>query len=330
MGPFVIPDIPEPPKCDPSEEDLPDVFGFDTNCDGIDGDEAASIFVASYGDDEASGTKFEPMLTIKAALERAAEDPTKSWVLLQEGLYEGPVSLKSGVSIAGGYELGWARDGNGFSTIKGSSSVLKGRPVLRGDNIVDTTYVMNLELRPEEQIDQGDSVFTVVLLDSPAVIFERMFIIGGTAGRGFDGMPGTPGDNGDRGGNGGNGAESSGGLCSDKSRPSAGSPGTSSCGSTGGTGGRPGRSSDSGDGGTAGSPSEDGESGGSAGGGGAKQSRGKDGQPGPDGLPGQPGQGAVGGGAFDNFDWIAASGMDGSAGRYGGGGGGAGGGGGGE
>jgi len=330
MAPFMIPDVPDEPECDMNAIDLPDRYGFDTNCDGIDGDIAQSVFVASYGDDSFDGSRFEPKRTIQAALDQASMDPTKTWVLVQEGLYDGPLTLVDGVSIAGGYELGWARDGDGFSTLTGGNSVLKGTPTIRGTGIITPTYLMNLEVRPEQQIPPGESVYTVALLDSPAVILERMFILGGTAGNGLDGAPGEPGDNGPRGGKGGDGKEDGGGVCSRNDRPSAGSGGQNSCGGgNGGDGGRPGKGDNGGDNGTGGESSADGASGGSAGSGGSKKNSGTAGSDGADGEAGEPGVGAGPGGYFDNFNWVAQSGSVGGVGSYGAGGGGGGGGGGG-
>ena len=331
MAPFMIPDVPETPECDMNAEDLPDRYGFDTNCDGIDGDAEQSVFVASYGDDSFSGTRYEPKRTIQAALELASMDPSKTWVLVQEGLYDGPLTLVDGVSIAGGYELGWARDGDGFSTVSGGNSVLKGTPTIRGTNIITPTYLMNLEVRPEEQIAPGESVYTIALLDSPAVIFERMFVIGGTAGNGLDGASGAPGDNGPNGGKGGDGREHSSGLvCSEKGQPPRGSGGVGSCGGGyGGDGGLSGVGDDSGTGGSKGEDSANGAPGGSAGGGGRKKTSGTAGGDGADGAGGEPGMGASPGGYFENFNWIAQSGSVGGVGSFGAGGGGGGGGGGG-
>ncbi|CAD7703591.1 unnamed protein product [Ostreobium quekettii] len=279
MAPFMIPDVPDEPECDMNAIDLPDRYGFDTNCDGIDGDIAQSVFVASYGDDSFDGSRFEPKRTIQAALDQASMDPTKTWVLVQEGLYDGPLTLVDGVSIAGGYELGWARDGDGFSTLTGGNSVLKGTPTIRGTGIITPTYLMNLEVRPEEQIPPGESVYTVALLDSPAVILERMFILGGTAGNGLDGAPGEPGDNGPRGGKGGDGKEDGGGSAGVQIRSTrivigqggnGGRGGNGGPGGDGGPGGKGGKRDDDdglgGDGGDGGKGGLGGTGGGGAGG----------------------------------------------------------------
>jgi hypothetical protein len=85
---YTIPDIPIVDECDPADEDLPDRFAIDSNCDGIDGDESRSVFVASYGDDLNDGSRYMPLLTLQRAIDMVAADPDRDWVLAQEGRYQ--------------------------------------------------------------------------------------------------------------------------------------------------------------------------------------------------------------------------------------------------
>ena len=83
-----------------SDTDFPD--GIDQNCDGVDGEVDAAIYVAKNGDDDASGTLLDPMLTIQAALDRAKEDGKRD-VYVATGVYAETVELKEGVGLYGGY-----------------------------------------------------------------------------------------------------------------------------------------------------------------------------------------------------------------------------------
>ncbi len=323
---YTLPDIPIVDECDMQAEDLPDRFGIDLNCDGIDGDESRSVFVASYGDDSNDGSRYMPLKTIQAAIDLANQTPSKDWVLVQEGLYREVLQLQEGVNIAGGYELGWKRDGNGFAQVEG------GNPTIIGLGIEQETLLMNLDVRPVEEFEEGrSSVVTMALEQSPGVVLERMFIVGGAGARGADGAQGAQGVSGTRGANGGNGKEdSSGVICSSNSRPSGGLGGVSACGGApGGDGGRPGKEHDSGDTGTSGESTPEGVAGGGGGPGGASSRVGTPGDDGGAGVSGVPGVGASNSGSFFGYEWqgnIGGIGFTGSGGAGGGGGGGGGGG----
>jgi hypothetical protein len=101
--------------------DLPDEAFEDANCDGIDGDVSMAIFVAPAqwdGDDFNPGTMELPKLTIEAAL-AAAESSGKTMVLVSAGTYSGPITLRPGISIYGGFHkpLDWARSVDHVCTI---------------------------------------------------------------------------------------------------------------------------------------------------------------------------------------------------------------------
>ena len=76
--------------------------GNDLNCDGVDGEIDAAIFVAKNGNDLNPGTIDEPMLSIQAAINTAA-DLGKRDVLVATGVYNGSIELLTGVSVFGGY-----------------------------------------------------------------------------------------------------------------------------------------------------------------------------------------------------------------------------------
>src|SRR5262249_51744579 len=69
----------------PGASDKPDVGFVDSNCDGIDGTAAKSIFVTPKGVDTNSGTREQPKKTVAAAVAAAAADDLA--VLVAAGTY---------------------------------------------------------------------------------------------------------------------------------------------------------------------------------------------------------------------------------------------------
>src|SRR5689334_650094 len=58
-------------SCAPGAADKPDLDFVDSNCDGIDGDKANAIFVATNGSDANDGSFGKPKLTMQAAIDAA-------------------------------------------------------------------------------------------------------------------------------------------------------------------------------------------------------------------------------------------------------------------
>ena len=127
-------DAPDAPidafTCDSMREDLPDLGGFDVNCDGIDGDPDLAIFVATAadgGDDANPGTRAAPVATIAAGLTRAA-GATGTHVYVAIGDYSESLDLVGGVSVFGGFDPDdWSRPP------AGSTRVLGGPIAVRAD-----------------------------------------------------------------------------------------------------------------------------------------------------------------------------------------------------
>jgi hypothetical protein len=90
---------PSDPAIHPGAEDPPDLDFADTNCDGIDGDEAKAVFVSPQGNDASPGTKDRPKRQIQAAVTAAAL--TGRYVIAATGGYGGIVTA-SGVDVYGG------------------------------------------------------------------------------------------------------------------------------------------------------------------------------------------------------------------------------------
>ena len=98
--------------------EVPDPLFADENCDGIDGDVTRAVFVASSGADGGACTQAAPCLTLAYA-QAAAVAAGKDHVYVQVGSYPGPVELRSGLSIFGGYDLAWVRGPAATVTLHG-------------------------------------------------------------------------------------------------------------------------------------------------------------------------------------------------------------------
>jgi hypothetical protein len=145
-----------------SADDQPDDNFTDDNCDGIDGNAAAAVFVATSGSDANPGTMQAPMLTINAAIARAV-CATKVAVYVSDGTYEGRVTLVSGVSIYGGYSAasGWARSMTYVATIL-SSSVADGRiSAVEGASITAPTTLDRLTIQTAATAVAGASSYAL-------------------------------------------------------------------------------------------------------------------------------------------------------------------------
>lgn len=79
--------------------DIPD--GFDTNCDGVDGEVLNAIFVAKNGLDTNVGSIASPVLTVQKAINLASGKLRDVYVAT--GVYQESISLVAGVGVYGGY-----------------------------------------------------------------------------------------------------------------------------------------------------------------------------------------------------------------------------------
>ena len=98
--------------CNPSSVDDPDDNFSDTNCDGIDGDKSAAIFVAITGNDSTDGSMAHPVATITHGIELAIASSKDVYVC--KGNYaENTIQLAShAVRVYGGYDCtaNWVRN----------------------------------------------------------------------------------------------------------------------------------------------------------------------------------------------------------------------------
>jgi len=307
-------------ECQYVGPDLPNDTFADTNCDGIDGDASAAIFVAVTGSDANPGTRQQPVFSIAAAFARATA-ASKTQIYVSKGIYDARVSLVNGISIYGGYDAqnNWARSAANIVTIQ-SNAVLNGRvTAVEGNTITMPTTLDRLTIKTLDTASAGVSNYAMYCNNCSGVTLRNSSLIAGAAG------PGSSGTNGTTGSNGSAGAGGSDGSCDTAGTRTGGVGGTSSCGRTGGSGGNGGAAGlNSGANGFAGA-------GGTAGGfGGLGGDPGQPGNPGvlgSTGANGTNGTGGTGGSTSTNF-WVGTVGATGAVGVNGNGGGGGGGGGG--
>ncbi|MDI1452197.1 hypothetical protein QHF85_49610, partial [Polyangium sp. 6x1] len=298
--------------------DLPDDTFADTNCDGIDGDASAAVFVAKNGSDLNAGTRESPMATISAGISKAVVLGKKQ-VYVSQGLYDGRIALANGVSVYGGYSAqnGWARSAAYVATIQ-SSAVLNGRvSAVEGKDLVAAITVDRLAIQTLDTNVASISNYAMYCNNCPALVLKNSTLTAGAAGAGASGAAGTVGQPG------GNGAAGGPGACDSSTPASGGSGGTSACSRTGGLGGK-GGDAVAGGAGLAGAGNTPGGVGGSAG------NTGTDGGGGQNGAAGTNGGNGTGGngGTTVSLFWVGYAGGAGVIGVHGNGGGGGGGGGG--
>ena len=304
--------------------DEPDQDGIDSDCDGIDGAIADSVFVSPDGDDTASGTMEAPVRTIAQA-QRLIEGDA-SWVLVAEGLYEEQLALVPGLHIAGGYDASWAHT-SARPVVRAPS------PALSATDVSETTRVVALEVESLDAAEPGGNSIAASLVRSSGVVLERVDLRAGDGAGGESPMAPAAPSPAPAGRRGADGVRA--GLCAGASSvaptPGAGGARVAACGcGAGGFGGRTGNFEGSvATGGSRGlSPTECGgfvfgtTPGGLPGTGGAD---GRSGTRGADGTLGVPGLGAGPLGSFSESGYEPPSGTDGTPGTPGFGGGGGGG-----
>ena len=312
----------------PSPNDDPDSAFTDSNCDGIDGDRARAIFVASGGVNSGScGLDYnDPCQTISFGITRAVQ-ASRPHVYVQNGTYGGGLTMTNGISVFGGYNFNWRR--NTYSTAGHTVTITGGVTAVRFNGITMPTVLDDVVVRSASAATTGGSSIGILVTGSQMVELRGVLVEPGAGGPGTDGGDGTAGAAGSNGGAGTPGCENSGIGCTSCARPAGGLAGANtSCDRPGGTGGQPGLGSNGGLAGLAGTGGTPGGIGATCGG--SSICDGMVGGAGAVGAAGTAGAGGVGIGTFSGSTYVVASGGNGTDGGPGNGGGGGGGGGGGD
>lgn len=227
-----------------SGSDLPG--GGDENCDGVDGEVQNALFVAKNGSDSNSGSIYEPMLTIQAAINRANTTGPKS-VYVATGVYTQSLLLAGSVSIYGGYSSDFLqRDPVLYETVIMGEAFSAQKPgavnALDITGAVGATVVDGFTVYGKNNNAIGGSSYAVYIRNGTNTLdIRHNHIIGGAGGPGPAGTKGTDGTSGAAGGAGLTAYAKSGSTCTGSSVQNAGGAGAAkSCGSTnvgGGSGG---------------------------------------------------------------------------------------------
>lgn len=178
-GGGIAPPAPAPGCVATAGPDLPDEAGADTNCDGVDGDVARSIFVAARGNDGDPGTPDRPVASIRRGIELAS--PEGKAVLVAAGTYAESlvVTGTTAVAVYGGYDAnGWKRAADDPVVAPPSGVPLTVRDAKGAVTFQRVGFVAQGATEPS-----GSSVGITVLRSGP-VTFDS---IGVTTGRGGDG-----------------------------------------------------------------------------------------------------------------------------------------------
>ncbi len=158
-------------------DDLPDDSFDDSNCDGIDGDVKAAIFVSVKGDDSAEGTIQHPVKTLAKGV--ALAQAAKKYVLVANATYAENLMIDSqSVSIYGGYAVqDWQRT-NDRATIAPSA----GLPVaVRGASAM---VLDHLAFHASDGVKPGESSVAGFIASSTGVTLRHVSL---SAGKGADG-----------------------------------------------------------------------------------------------------------------------------------------------
>jgi hypothetical protein len=162
--------------------DEPDDDFKDTNCDGIDGDASAAIFVAPTGSDLNAGTIDSPVRTLRRAIETATKSAKAVYVCSAE--YAESVEFdRVGVSLYGGYDCtnGWKRRPD-RAIVKPPS----GLPLVVS-GVSSPIVIEWLAFRAADAKTPGESSIAASVFDSTSVRFAHVEF---TAGNGADGVDG--------------------------------------------------------------------------------------------------------------------------------------------
>ena len=189
-------------------------------------DKANAFFVSPSGSDGNAGTRAAPFATVQAAVDAADAQGNGGDVYVAGGTYAGSVTLRSRVSIYGGFDPAtWNRDLAAFRP------VIQGGPTAMQGTQANALTLEGLEIAAANAADSGQSSVGIALENSADVVIRMNRIL---AGMGFTSHRGAKGGDGRAGSKGGDGTNS--GFCTPP-RAGGGGGGSTVSGRTGGAGG---------------------------------------------------------------------------------------------
>jgi hypothetical protein len=172
----------------PSMDDTPDDNFTDSNCDGIDGNIEAAVFVDGInGNDSNSGSIFKPVATIAQGI-ALAKTQMLTQVYISKGTYNA-ITLANGISLYGGYDASnkWQRSYSNIATIT------NGVPAIDAQFISKETHVELLTVVGGTQTGFAGNSYGVRVANSSGLILHKCSITSSDAGGGSTGYNGQHG-----------------------------------------------------------------------------------------------------------------------------------------
>src|SRR5690554_4979694 len=165
-----------------------DADGEDTNCDGVDGILAETVFVSLAGDDANDGLAPETAVkTIAKGLE-VASGAQRTVVQVAAGTYAEVVALKDGISVYGGYDpdADWSRDLTVETRIEPATGDFEGASThyrtISATSITSPTILDNLTIVGADlsslATSPGASTYGLWARDSDGVVVQNSVITG--------------------------------------------------------------------------------------------------------------------------------------------------------
>lgn len=181
------------PPCDALEGASKSVYLCEDVTQGI-------IFVREDGDDDAEGSREQPVKTLQRALTKASgrED---IFAILIAGSPEikGPIVLNKAIDLIGGFDMTFAPDSNARPTIVANKG-----PVVRIMELEDAMALHHLDVTLSQTPEDAPS-WGIHVEKSPSLVLQEVKVILPAGKDGVDGTAGTDGERGQMGFPGGDG-----------------------------------------------------------------------------------------------------------------------------
>ncbi|MBA3459618.1 MAG: hypothetical protein H0T46_06640, partial [Deltaproteobacteria bacterium] len=175
----------------------------DSSCGALPCD---AIHVSRSGNDTAAGTKTAPMKSINAAITKASTAVPPLAVFVHSGVYPESFTMKSGVSVYGGFDDAWTQNPSVTTEIASPTS-----PAVTIDNIMVPTLLVKMTIKTPDAISPGASSVAITITGSKMVELRDLQVLPGIGAAGTDGIDGSVGAGGGNGAGGNPGVERSGG-----------------------------------------------------------------------------------------------------------------------
>ena len=158
--------------------DVPDPMFLDSNCDGLDGDIANSVFVSSDAGAGGDGTREMPFQTIAEGIAAATAEHRD--VLVAGGTYIETITLVPEVDVFGGYQAtSWTRSAT-RTRVRGPD----GAPALLAVDIDTPTRVVGFEMVSTMPSSPGQSSIAARVVRSDGLILEYVTLTAADGSRG--------------------------------------------------------------------------------------------------------------------------------------------------